>query len=92
MSNITLDSSALAEAANDLSSYIEEVKENIQKMQEAAQDCVDNMEKDSYSQSALAQITETISQLRGNLEKAEDLKRRILEKKNEIEESGKILG
>ena len=92
MSNITLDSAALAEAANDLSSYIDEVKENIRKMQEAAQDCIDNMEKDSYSQSALTQITETISQLRGNLEKAEDLKRRIIDKKNEIEESGKILG
>ena len=91
MSNVTLDSEALAEAANDLSSYIEEIKGNISNMQKAAQDCVDNMENDTYSKAALNQIEKCIAELQKNLAAAEDLRGRILTKKNEIEESEKIL-
>jgi len=91
MSNVTLDSEALAEAADDLSSYIEEIKSNISNMQKAARDCVDNMEHDTYSNAALDQIEKCIAELQKNLTAAEELRGRILAKKQEIEDSEKIL-
>ncbi len=87
MSVVTLDIEALEQAANSLSSYIEDIQVNIKIMKEAALDCVDNMESDAFSKTAIAQLEKCIAKLLYNLADAEDLKQKILVKKIEIEKS-----
>ena len=87
MSVVTLDIEALEQAANYLSSYIEDIQVNIKIMKEAALDCVDNMESDAFSKTAIVQLEKCIAKLLYNLADAEDLKQKILTKKIEIEKS-----
>ena len=46
MASKNVDSEALLQAANALSIYIDEVRNNIQRMKDAATDCSDNMGSD----------------------------------------------
>ena len=50
MAGKTVDTESLGQAAAALGTYIADVKSNIQKMNDAAQDCSDNMGSDVYSQ------------------------------------------
>ena len=49
MASKNVDSEALLQAANALSIYIDEVRNNIQRMKDAATDCSDNMGSDEIS-------------------------------------------
>ena len=84
----TVDAEALAQAAAALSTYIGNLKENIQKMKDAATDCSDNMGSDVYSQKAITKLQGCISGLSKSLQEAENLRKKILIKKKQIEESG----
>lgn len=91
----TLDSEALDEAAKYLSAYILAVKEDIGQMKAAKQDFLDNMRRDGkeeYSLKLSKKIIKALEVLESNMKTAEKLETRIIKKKNEIEESGKILG
>lgn len=88
MANKTVDTEALGQAANALSTYIEAVQNNIQKMKDAATDCSDNMGSDVYSQKAIAKLVTCTKDLQKTLSEASDLRKKILNKKREIEDSG----
>ena len=91
MSDKTLDSEALEKVINYLYLYIDDVKKNVNDMLHAACDCVESMDGDNYSRAAWREINKCASELRKNLQEAEELRFKIIEKKNEIEESEKIL-
>ena len=88
MSGITVDTEALGQAAAALGTYIEEVNNNIQKMKDAAIDCSDNMGSDVYSKNAIIKLEDCAKELSATIREAEELRKRILEKKREIEDSG----
>ena len=56
MAGKTVDTESLGQAAAALGTYIADVKSNIQKMNDAAQDCSDNMGSDVYSKKAIANL------------------------------------
>lgn len=87
MANKTVDTEALSQAANALSTYIEEVQNNIQKMKDAATDCSDNMGSDAYSKKAIAKLETCVKDLTKTLYEASELKKKILDKKKQIEDS-----
>ena len=87
MAGITVDSEALGQAATALGKYIADVQQNIKKMQDAATDCNDNMGKDVYSQRAIEKLQSCAMELSKTVEQAEDLRKRILKKKREIDDS-----
>lgn len=90
MPKITLDSNALAQAASDLDSYIENMEKNISDMRKATQDCYDNLQ-DSYSRILSANMLTFASDWDNNLDKMKKLRDEIKKKKQKIEESEKIL-
>ena len=53
MAGKTVDTESLGQAAVALGTYIADVKSNIQKMNDAAQDCSDNMGSDVYSKKGI---------------------------------------
>ena len=85
--NVKLESLGLAAAALD--TYISEVKNNIQKMKDAAIDCSDNMGSDKYSQKPISKMQDCAKSLSVTIENAADLKKQILAKIREIEASDK---
>ena len=87
MANKTVDTEALGQAANALSTYIEAVQNNIQKMKDAATDCSDNMGSDVYSQKAIAKLETCAKDLQKTLSEASELRKKILNKKKQIEDS-----
>ena len=87
MANKTVDTEALGQAANALSTYIEALQNNIQKMRDAATDCSDNMGSDVYSQRAISKLETCVKDLGKTLSEASELKKKILNKKKQIEES-----
>lgn len=87
MSGVTVDTEALQEAANALSKYISSINEDIAKMRDAAIDCCDNMDNDAYSQKAIYQLAECTQKLQKAIGEAESLRKAILRKKQEIEDS-----
>ncbi|GAB6108628.1 hypothetical protein [Fusibacter bizertensis] len=87
MANNNVDTEALEQAGLALSVYIDEVGKNIQKMQDAATDCSDNMGSDVYSQSAIQKLATCAAELSKTLQLAQDLKDKILAKKRNIEDS-----
>ena len=87
MANKTVDTEALGQAANALSTYIEAVQNNIQKMKDAATDCSDNMGSDVYSQKAIAKLEICAKDLQKTLNEASELRKKILNKKKQIEDS-----
>ena len=88
MANGNVDSESLGQAAAALGTYISEVQNNIQKMQDAATDCSDNMGNDVYSQKAISKMQDCAKSLSKTIAEAEALQKKILAKKRQIEESG----
>lgn len=87
MAGKTVDTESLGQAAAALGTYIADVKSNIQKMNDAAQDCSDNMESDVYSQKAISNLQSCAKELSKTIAGAEDLRKKILAKKKQIEDS-----
>ncbi len=87
MSNKTVDTESLGRAATALATYIADVKSNIQKMNDAAQDCSDNMGSDVYSRRAIENLQACAKELSKTIASAEDLRKKILAKKKQIEDS-----
>ena len=87
MAGKTVDTESLGQAAAALGTYIADVKSNIQKMNDAAQDCSDNMGSDVYSQKAIPNLQTCAKELSKTISSAEDLRKKILAKKKQIEDS-----
>lgn len=87
MAGKTVDTESLGQAAAALGTYIADVKSNIQKMNDAAQDCSDNMGSDVYSMKAIANLQTCAKELSKTIVGAEDLRKKILAKKKQIEDS-----
>lgn len=87
MAGKTVDTESLGQAAAALGTYIADVKSNIQKMNDAAQDCNDNMGSDVYSKKAIANLQTCAKELSKTIAGAEDLRKKILAKKKQIEDS-----
>lgn len=87
MAGKTVDTDALNQAASALSTYISEVQQNIRKMQDAATDCSDNMGNDVYSQNAIRKLEDCVKEVSKTIAQANELMRRILAKKRQIEDS-----
>ncbi len=87
MSKTTVDTESLQAAANALAAYISEINSDIAKMKDAAIDCSDNMGNDAYSQKAIAQLAECTKKLSIAISEAEALRKAILKKKKDIEDS-----
>lgn len=87
MAGKTVDTESLGRAASALDTYIAEVRNNIQKMYDAAQDCSDNMGSDVYSQKAIANLQTCAQELSKTIVSAEMLRKRILAQKQQIEDS-----
>ena len=86
MSGTTVDIEALDQAAFALSAYIGEVSQSVQKMRDAARDCSDNMGNDVYSQKAIMNLGDCANELSKAMTEAEDLRKKILAKKQQIED------
>ena len=91
MAGKTVDTVSLGQAAAALGTYIADVKSNIQKMNDAAQDCSDNMGSDVYSKKAIANLQTCAKELNKTISEAENLRKKILAKKRQIEESDRGL-
>lgn len=87
MAGKTVDTESLGQAAAALGTYIADVKSNIQKMNDAAQDCSDNMGSDVYSKKAIANLQTCAKELSKTIAGAEELRKKILAKKKQIEDS-----
>lgn len=87
MAGKTVDTEALGQAAAALGTYINEVNANVQKMRDAAQDCSDNMGSDVYSKNAIAKLESCAKELAKTVATAEELRKKILDKKKQIEDS-----
>ena len=87
MAGKTVDTESLGQAAVALGTYIADVKSNIQKMNDAAHDCSDNMGSDVYSKKAIANLQTCAKELSKTISGAEELRKKILAKKKQIEDS-----
>ena len=87
MAGKTVDTESLGQAAAALGTYIADVKCNIQKMNDAAQDCSVNMGSEVYSKKAIANLQTCAKELSKTIAGAEDLRKKILAKKKQIEDS-----
>ena len=87
MAGKTVDTESLGQAAAALGTYIDDVKSNMQKMNDAAQDCSDNMGSDVYSKKAIANLQTCAKELSKTIAGAEELRKKILAKKKQIEDS-----
>lgn len=87
MAGKTVETDSLGRAASALATYISDVKTNIQKMRDAAQDCSDNMGSDMYSQKAIQNLQTCAQELSKTIASAEELQKKILAKKKQIEDS-----
>ena len=87
MAGKTVDTESLGQAAAALGTYIADVSSNIQKMNDAAQDCSDNMGSDVYSNKAITNLQTCAKELSKTIAGAEELRKKILAKKKQIEDS-----
>lgn len=88
MAGKNVDTDALEQAAKALGTYIADVQNNIRKMQDAAVDCRDNMGSDVVSQKAIGKLGDCIRDLSATLKEAQELQRKIMTKKKQIEDYG----
>lgn len=88
MAGKNVDTDALQQAAKALGTYIADVSNNVKKMQDAAVDCKDNMGSDVVSQKAIAKLEDCAKDLSATLKQAEELQKKILAKKKQIEDYG----
>ena len=68
---------SLREVSKALGEYISDVNLNLKKMNDAAIDCHDNMEKDEFSKKAIGHLTECVEQLKGSIDRADELRGKI---------------
>ena len=87
MAGKNVDTGALRQAAGALSKYISEISASIRKMNDAAQDCSDNMGSDVYSKKAIENLKTCVAELQKTMIEAEELRRRILKQAQSVEES-----
>ena len=71
--------------------YKQDVEENIQVMNNAATDCIDNMGSDLFSEQAAGRLQECVSKLSSTLEQADDLIREVQQALSEVTEAENIL-
>lgn len=71
--------------------YKQDVGENIQVMNNAATDCIDNMGSDVFSEQAASRLQECVAKLSGTLEQADDLIREVQKALSEVTEAENIL-
>lgn len=76
--NVNIDS--LQFASSILSTYIQVLSTNLRKMNDAARDCNDNMEHDTYSRQAMASLAEYINEMEKAVTSAEEIKEKIDQK------------
>lgn len=88
MAGKNVDTDALGQAAKALGTYIGDVSNNVKKMKDAAADCKDNMGSDVVSQKAITKLEECAKDLSSTLKEAQDLQKKILDKKKQIEDYG----
>lgn len=88
MAGKNVDTDALQQAAKALGTYIADVSNNVKKMKDAAVDCRDNMGSDVVSQKAISKLEDCVKDLSATLKQAEELQKKILAKKKQIEEYG----
>lgn len=88
MAGKNVDTEALEQAAKALGTYIADVQNNIRKMQDAAVDCKDNMGSDIVSQKAIGKLEDCVKGLSATMQEAQELQRKIITKKKQIEEYG----
>lgn len=88
MAGKNVDTDALQQAAKALRTYIADVSNNVKKMKDAAADCKDNMGSDVVSQKAISKLEECAKDLSQALKEAQDLQKKILDKKKQIEDYG----
>lgn len=88
MAGKNVDTEALGQAAKALGTYIADVQNNVKKMQDAAVDCKDNMGSDVVSSKAITKLEDCAKQLSNTLKEAQDLQKKILSKKKQIEDYG----
>ena len=88
MAGKNVDTDALQQAAKALETYVADVSNNVKKMQDAAVDCKDNMGSDVVSQKAIVKLEDCAKDLSATLKQAEDLQKKILSKKKQIEDYG----
>lgn len=86
-----LDLNDLQSAVQALQIYIQDVQSNIEVMNKAATDCMDNMGSDIYSEKAASKLQECVKSLSLTIEEAYELHGKILKKISDIEESQNIL-
>lgn len=89
MAGKTVDTESLGQAAAALGTYIADVQSNIKKMNDAAQDCSDNMGSDVYSKKAIENLRACVKELSRTIAEAENLRKKILAKKKQIEDSAR---
>jgi predicted RNase H-like nuclease (RuvC/YqgF family) len=87
MAGKNVDTEALGKAASALGTYIANVQNSIQKMKDAATDCSDNMGSDVYSQRAIEKLQDCSKALNKTITEAESLRKTILKKKQQIQDS-----
>lgn len=88
MAGKNVDTDALQQAARALGTYIADVSNNVKKMKDAAADCKDNMGSDVVSQKAISKLEECAKDLSQTLKEAQELQKKILDKKKQIEDYG----
>ena len=88
MAGKNVDTDALQQAANALGTYIADVQNNVKKMKDAAVDCKDNMGSDVVSQKAVTKLNDCAKELSSTMKEAQDLQKKILAKKRQIEDLG----
>ena len=88
MAGKNVDTEALQQAAKALGTYIADVSNNVRKMKDAAVDCRDNMGSDVVSGKAITKLEECAKDLSTTLKQAEELQKKILAKKKQIEDYG----
>ena len=87
MAGKNVDTEALGMAAAALGTYISNVQNSIPKMKDAAVDCSDNMGSDVYSRQAIQKLQDCSKALSKTIHEADSLRKTILSKKREIEDS-----
>lgn len=89
MSGKTVDTEALERANVALQIYIGKIQYSINSLKSSAQDCMDNMGSDVYSQLAVRQLETCIKDISQAITKAEELREKIRKKMHEIEDSSR---
>lgn len=87
MAGKNVDTEALDRAAQALGNYIADVQQNIKKMKDAAVDCKDNMGGDAVSEMAVSRLESCAAELSKTIGDAQELQKKIIDRKRAIEDS-----